>query len=99
MRVLEEMGHPVRGVENEELGAALQEALSDEKTMSAVSCLAAYNTGDSNSSEIGLEGSDGSYTARVLERLGASFAETGSGYIRQFLTRLEQKGFFSEVDR
>lgn len=97
MRVLEEMGHRVRGVENEELGAALQKALSDEKTMSAVSCLAAYNTGDSNSSEIGLEGSDGSYTARVLERLGAAFAETGSGYIRQFLTRLEQKGFFSEV--
>ena len=97
MRVLEEMGHPVRGVENEELGAALQKALSDEKTMSAVSCLAAYNTGDSNSSEIGLEGSDGSYTARVLERLGAAYAETGSGYIRQFLTRLEQKGFFSEV--
>ena len=96
MRVLEEMGHPVRGVENDELAAALQKALTDEKTMEAVSCLAAYNTGDSGS-EIGLEGCDGSYTARVLGRLGAAYAETGSAYIRQFLSRLEQKGFFGEV--
>ena len=71
-------------------------ALADEKTMAAVSCLAAYNTGDS-SREIGLEGCDGSYTARVLGRLGAAYAETGSAYIRQFLSRLEQKGFFGEV--
>ena len=97
MRVLEELGHPVRGVENDELAQALQKALSDEKTIEAVSCLAAYNTGEINSSEIGLDGLDGSYTARVLERLGAAYAETGSAYIRQFLSRLEQKGFFGEV--
>ena len=96
MRELKELGHPVRGVENDELGQALQKALTDEKTMEAVSCLAAYNTGDSGS-EIGLEGCDGSYTARVLGRLGAAYAETGSTYIRQFLSRLEQKGFFGEV--
>ena len=93
IRELGEIGHPVAGAEPEDFMKALNEALADETRSGAVSSLIAYqNAGDLQA--IGLEGLDSSYTTRVLERLGYSWPETGSAYIRRFLTQLEKKGFF-----
>ena len=72
---------------------ALNKALADEKTNAAVGSLIAYNSSD-GSQEIGLESLDITYTSCVLERLGFSWPETGRDYIRRFLEKLNEKGFF-----
>ena len=72
---------------------ALQKALADEKTSEAVSCLIAYDSKE-DTQPIGLDGIDHTYTTGVLERLGFSWPETGSVYIRRFLDKLDQKGYF-----
>ena len=94
IRVLNEMGYPIRGVENEAFAQALNEALADESKSEAVGSLIAYQSGDKNVQAIGLESSDNSHTTRVLARLGFYWPETGSTYIRRFLEHLDQKGFF-----
>ena len=48
---------------------------------------------------IGLESLDITYTSRILERLGFSWPETGTAYMRRFLEKLDQKGFFGGNDR
>ena len=93
MKALKEMGHPIRGAEPEELEQALQRALLDENLREAVSSLVAYQSND-NTQGLGLESCDNSYTGQILERLGFSWPETGLAYIRQFLEKLEEKGFF-----
>lgn len=93
MRVLNEMGHPVRPVEPQEFAQALQSALSDERKSEAVGSLIAYQNND-NIQEIGLESCDNSYTVQILERLGFSWPETSAAYIRQFMEKLEEKDFF-----
>ena len=93
IRAMNEEGYPIRGAEPEEFMSALHEALSDETRREAVSTLAAYNSG-SNTQEIGPESCDNSLTMQILERLGISWPETGNAYIRQFLRKLGQKGYF-----
>ena len=93
VEALKEEGYPIRAVESDEFAAAFQEALSDENTRDAVSCLAAYRSSD-NTQGIGLESCDNSLTTQILLRLGFSWPETGVAYIRQFLKQLERKGFF-----
>ena len=93
VRALNEEGYPVRGVESEEFMAALHEALSDENKREAVSSLAVYNSSD-DIQPIGPESCDNSHTLQILERLGISWPETGSTYIRQFLKKLGEKGYF-----
>ena len=97
-QALREEGHPIRGVEPEEFASAFRDALSDENMRDAVSCLAAYDSND-NTEAIGLESSDNSYTVHILGRLGFTWPETGTAYIRQFLNRLEEKEFFRGNDR
>ena len=93
IRTMNDVGYAIRGGENEEVAAALNEALADEKTNDAVSSLIAYNAGDSIQM-IGLESLDNQFTNSILERLGFSWPETGSAYMRRFLERLDWKGFF-----
>lgn len=93
IRTLEEIGYPIRGAENDEVAQKLSSALSNEKTSGAVSSLIAYND-NADIHEIGIESLDNSYTVSVLARLGFIWPETGSAYIRRFLEKLEQKGFF-----
>ncbi|MBR5091319.1 MAG: amino acid adenylation domain-containing protein [Ruminiclostridium sp.] len=93
VRALNEEGYPVRGAEPEEFAGALHEALSDEKKREAVSSLAAYDSGD-NTRPVGPESCDNSLTMQILERLGFSWPETGVAYIRQFVAKLKQKGYF-----
>ena len=93
IRELNAIGYPTRGAEDEEVAQALRGALSDEKTSEAVGCLIAYNS-NGNIKQIGLEGFDNTYTMGMLERLGVSWPETGSKYIRRFLENLARKGFF-----
>lgn len=95
VRALNEEGYPVRGAEPEEFMAALHEALSDEKKRGAVSSLAVYDSSD-DTEMIGPESCDNSLTMQILERLGISWPETGSSYIRQFLKKLEEKGYFGD---
>ena len=94
IRVLSSMGQPIQGVENEAFVKALNEALASEDKSQSVSTLIAYKNND-NIQTIGLECLNSDYTNRVLERLGFSWPETGSAYIRQFIERLAEKGFFN----
>ena len=93
VRALNEEGYPVRGAEPEEFMAALNEALSNDKSREAVSSLVAYNSND-NTEEIGPESCDNSLTMQILERLGYSWPETGVSYIRRFIRKLGEKGYF-----
>ena len=93
VRALNEEGYPVRGAEPEEFMAALGEALSNDKTREAVSSLVAYNSND-NTQEIGPESCDNSLTMQILERLGFEWPETGVSYIRNFIRKLGEKGYF-----
>jgi len=93
IREMNAAGHPVRGAEEAEFAEALRDALADEKRSEAVSCLVAYDSRD-DIRVIGLDGIDHTYTTGVLERLGLSWPETGSAYIRRFLGKLDQKGYF-----
>ena len=94
---LNEAGYPVRGAEPEAFVQELKDALSDEKRHEAVSSLIAYDSND-ESEELGPESCDISYTVQILERLGFSWPETGSAYIRQFIEKLKAKGFFGRTD-
>ena len=96
VRVLNEMGYPIRGVEDEAFAQALSEALADESKSEAVGSLIAYRSGDKNIREIGLESIDNSHITRILARLGFSWPETGELYIRRFLEKLNQLKFFGE---
>lgn len=98
IRVMNEIGCTVRGAEDEDVNAALNEALADDKKSAAVSSLIAYANND-DIQEIGLESFDNSYTSRVLERLGFEWPETGSDYMRRFLEKLGKKGFFKGEDQ
>ena len=93
VEALKEEGYPIRAVESDEFAAAFQEALSDENTRDAVSCLAACRSSD-NTQGIGLESCDNSLTTQILLRLGFSWPETGVGYFRLFMKHLIEKGFF-----
>ena len=93
MQILNEMGHRIRGAEPEEFAEALQNALSDETKREAVGSLIAYQSND-DTQGLGLESCDNSYTVHILGRLGFFWPETGAAYIRQFLEKLEEKGFF-----
>ena len=93
MQILNEMGHRIRGAEPEEFAEALQNALSDETKREAVGSLIAYQSND-DTQGLGLESCDNSYTVHILGRLGFFWPDTGAAYIRQFLEKLEEKGFF-----
>ena len=92
---MNEIGYSIRGVESEDVAAALQQALADENTNAAVGSLIAYNSND-GSQEIGLDGLDITYTSCILERLGFSWPETGRAYMIRFLEKLDKKGFFGK---
>ena len=98
IREMNGLGYPIAGAEAEEFAEALNGALSDEKTAEAVSSLIAYN-GSDGIETIGLEGCNSTYTTQILERLGFSWPETGSAYIRSFLSKLEEKGYFKRNDQ
>ncbi len=93
---LNDLGYRIDGAENTEFAEALNKALADEKKSAMVSSLIAYNNnGDIRS--IGLESLNNTYTINLLARLGFTWAETGKTYIRRFLEKLEQKGFFGGI--
>ncbi|MCR4612366.1 MAG: amino acid adenylation domain-containing protein [Bacteroidaceae bacterium] len=94
IHTMNDMGFSIRGAEGEEVAEALNKALADENTHANVGSLIAYNSGD-GSQEIGLESLDVTYTSCILERLGFSWPETGTAYIRRFLEKLGEKGFFN----
>jgi hypothetical protein len=93
IRCLNEAGHPIRAVEGDAFGQALADALADDALSEAVSSLLAYDSND-GVEEIGVECLDCSLTTRVLRRLGFAWPETGSAYVRRFVDRLEELGFF-----
>ena len=93
IRELSAAGTAIQGVENETFAQALNEALASEAKSQTVSTLIAYENND-NIQTIGLDGCNCDYTNRILERLGFSWPETGSAYIRQFIERLTEIGFF-----
>ena len=94
---MNELGLSVIGKEEDEFVNILNEALTDNEKAEAVSCLIAYDSKD-DVKVIGLESIDHTYTVSILNRLGFSWPETGTEYIRRFLDRLKQKGFFERVE-
>ena len=89
------LGYDIRTAEDDELKQALDAALSDSKKNSAVASLVAY-TNNSGIKELGYESLNTDLTTQVLYRLGFSWPETGSGYIRQFIRTLDGLSFFNE---
>ena len=95
IHAMNDVGYTIRGAENEDVAEALNKALADEKTNAAVGSLIAYNSSD-GSQEIGFESLDVTYTSCILERLGFTWPETGKDYMRRFLKKLDEKGFFGD---
>ena len=89
------LGYEVRTVEEDELKQALDAALSDSRKNSAVSSLVAYSN-NSGIQELGYEALNTSFTQQILYRLGFSWPQTGSEYIRQFIRKLDELAFFEE---
>lgn len=89
------LGCEIRTAEDDELKQALDAALSDSTKNSAVAPLVAY-ANNSGVQELGLNELDIGFTSQVLYRLGFSWPETGSQYIRQFIRKLDGLSFFDE---
>ena len=89
------LGYDIRPAEDNDITQALNTALSDSTKNSAVAPLIAYSN-NSGIHELGLSDIDISYTSQVLYRLGFSWPETGSEYIRQFIKKLDGLSFFNE---
>ena len=89
------LGYEIRTAEDDELQQALDAALSDNRKNSAVSSLVAY-VNNSGIQELGWDDLDIGFTSQVLYRLGFSWPETGSEYIRQFIRKLDGLSFFEE---
>lgn len=91
--VISEAGYPISGAESDEVSKALNKALQDENKSGKVGSLIAYNNND-GVKEIGLANLDNSYTTHILKRLGFTWPETGSAYLRRLVNKMDQKGFF-----
>ena len=89
------LGYEIRTADDDELQQALDAALSDSRKNSAVSPLVAY-ANNSGVQELGLDSLNISFTLQTLYRLGFSWPETGSEYIRQFIRKLDELSFFDE---
>ena len=89
------LGYEIRAAEDDEMKQALDAALFDNTKNSAVAPLVAYSD-NSGVQGLGFGDIDVRYTAQVLYRLGFSWPETGSEYIRQFIRKLEGLSFFDE---
>ena len=98
IRVMNAMGYRIEGAEPEAFAEALRQVLADESRSSLVNSLIAYQSGG-NVQRIGLDSMDNSYTMRVLERLGFHWPETGAAYMRRFLEKLTEKGFFDSSEQ
>ena len=89
------LGYEVRPVDDDELKQALDAALSDSRKNSAVASLVAY-ANNSGIQELSYESLNTGLTSQILYRLGFSWPETGSEYIRQFIRKLDGLSFFDE---
>ena len=89
------LGYEIRTAEDDELQKGIDAALSDSTKNSAVSPLVAYSN-NSGVHDLGWDDLNMSFTTQILYRLGFSWPETGSEYIRQFIRKLDGLSFFDE---
>ena len=92
---LQQAGYKINFVSQKEMTAALQVALSDAGKSDSLVPLMAY-ANNNGIEELGLDAVNTSYTLQVLYRLGFQWEETGSLYIRKFISKLKELKFFDE---
>ena len=94
LRILNESGLTVRGVEEDEFIRRQQEVLEDPDKVEALQPLLAYNS-DANTRSVFI-GYENHYTNQVLYRLGFHWNYTSHEYIVQFIKAIEALDFFEE---
>ncbi|MBR6014003.1 MAG: amino acid adenylation domain-containing protein [Selenomonadaceae bacterium] len=92
---IQQAGYAMKIVSQQEMTETLQEALSEGKKSDALVPLMAYAK-NSGTEGLGLDAVNTNYTLQVLYRLGFQWSETGSLYIKQFITKLKELDFFEE---
>ena len=90
---LEKIGTPIRFVETQEFGLALQQAAQDPNKASLLTTMLAYQ-GNAGGKPTRVVDRNNEYTAQVLLRLGFRWSEPDSGYVNRMLTAISQLGFF-----
>ena len=90
---LEKIGTPIRFVETQEFGLAMQQAAQDPNKASLLTTMLAYQ-GNAGGKPTRVVDRNNEYTAQVLLRLGFRWSEPDSGYVNRMLTAISQLGFF-----
>ncbi|MCQ2153995.1 MAG: AMP-binding protein, partial [Bacteroidales bacterium] len=93
IKCMNDVGIRIAMVENEEFNAKLTEALKNPRKADILQSMLAYSSGDRF--EV-LNGSECTYSAQVLLRLGFFWKFTTWDYIEQFLRAITGLGFFDE---
>ncbi len=90
---LEKIGTPIRFVETQEFGLAMQQAAQDPNKASLLTTMLAYQ-GNAGGKQTRIVDRNNEYTAQVLLRLGFRWSEPDSAYVNRMLTAISQLGFF-----
>lgn len=85
------LGVKIENVENDEFSRRLGEAMTEEKIVTMLQPLVAYQSADGNSAYIGC---DNAFTTGILYRLGFRWSPTSTDYIRNFITAIAGLGYF-----
>ncbi len=90
---MQEIGLPIRLVEDDEFASMLSAAENDPEKASFLTTLLAYENKDSSRS-VEMIRTDSEYTTQVLYRLGFKWSMTPHSYMNSFLQALEGLRFF-----
>ena len=87
-------GKPLKYVETQEFGAALQQAMADPEMARSLSALVAYTRAADDDPEV-INWPSTSFTVQILLRLGFHWNTTSAGYLDQMFDFLKRMGYFN----
>ena len=90
------IGKDIRMVEAGEFGKALAEAIEDPSGVEKMRPFMAYKEKGNAKKPLGPDSLNVEFTVQVLYRLGFKWPLTGDDYVRKFLSRLNDLGYFDE---
>lgn len=93
LQIFENIGRPIRFVEEQAFNEAVQMASQDPEKTDAMSALLAYQDLTHGQKAAVIE-RDNRYTCNVLHRLGFHWQDTSHDYIERMLTAIDGLGFF-----
>ena len=93
LQIFENIGRPIRFVEEQAFNDAVQRASQDPEKTDAMSALLAYQDLTHGQKAVVIE-RDNRYTCNVLHRLGFHWQDTSHDYIERMLTAIDGLGFF-----